>query len=221
METRSNKEWADLVGKFEIRQVARLLDEGRALDGPTAEIVQELRSHGGYQGSRCPDGVERRTGETVAAGPPDPSNVGRIIDRFPGLGRRPHGRGDDQHRIQAARPYPVTTSSVSAGWAASERRHIGTDRILHTGRAQPDQTLGVQIKLTRKTIKQSGPGLEQAVRRDMNGAIAKAMDRAVFLGAGGSGGPLASSLAGRATASADRHRRRATWAAFRGAVGGF
>src|SRR5262245_15563132 len=52
LETRSDKEWGDLIGKFQMRQVALMLDEGRQLDGPTAEVVEELRAHGGYRG--CP-----------------------------------------------------------------------------------------------------------------------------------------------------------------------
>ena len=47
LETRSESEWHDLVGSFEMRQVALNLDEGRALDGQTAEIVTELRNAGG------------------------------------------------------------------------------------------------------------------------------------------------------------------------------
>ena len=45
------------------------------------------------------------------------------------------------------------------------------------------------MELTRKAMKQSGAALEQAVRRDMNGAIAEAMDRAVFRGSGAAGEP--------------------------------
>ena len=44
LETRSGREWADMVAGFEMRQVALHLDEGRSFDGRTAEIVQELRS---------------------------------------------------------------------------------------------------------------------------------------------------------------------------------
>jgi hypothetical protein len=40
------------------------------------------------------------------------------------------------------------------------------------------------MKITRKAFKQSGDALEQAVRRDMNGAIAVELDRAIFLGTG-------------------------------------
>lgn len=53
LESRSDREFADLVAGFELRQVALHLDEGRALSGRTAEVVQELRSAGGY-GDRVP-----------------------------------------------------------------------------------------------------------------------------------------------------------------------
>ncbi len=52
LETRSDREYAELVGRFELRQVALAIDEGRALSGATKEVVDELRSKGGYQASR-------------------------------------------------------------------------------------------------------------------------------------------------------------------------
>ena len=42
LETRGSNEWADLVGKFEMRQVVLALDEGAKLDGATAEVVPKL-----------------------------------------------------------------------------------------------------------------------------------------------------------------------------------
>ena len=54
LETRSDKEWAEMAGRFEVRQVALALDEGRKLDGATAEMVEELRSAGGFQGIPVP-----------------------------------------------------------------------------------------------------------------------------------------------------------------------
>ncbi len=62
----------------------------------------------------------------------------------------------------------------------------------------PDHNLGIQMQITRKTLKQSGAALEQAVRRDMNGAMGAAMDQAVFLGTGANGQPLGV-IAGAAT----------------------
>ncbi len=83
LETRSGQEWADLMAGFEMRQVALALDEGRQLDGQTAEIVQELRSAGGFRGIPVPwQALEQRAGETVASGTPDPISTRPIIDRL-------------------------------------------------------------------------------------------------------------------------------------------
>ena len=54
LETRSDREFAELIGRFELRQVALSLDEGRALSGATAEVVQELRAKGRSQGMPIP-----------------------------------------------------------------------------------------------------------------------------------------------------------------------
>ena len=73
LETRSDREWSDMLGKFEMRQVALMLDEGRNLDGQTAEIVSELRSAGGFRGVPVPwQALEQRAGETISTGTPDP-----------------------------------------------------------------------------------------------------------------------------------------------------
>lgn len=85
LETRSDREWAEMIGRFEMRQVALALDEGRALDGVTAEIVEEMRGKGGYRGIPVPWAaleLERRAGETVASGTPGPIAVLPIIDRL-------------------------------------------------------------------------------------------------------------------------------------------
>src|SRR3546814_8394914 len=72
-ETRGDREYADLLRRFEVRQVALHYDEGRQLDGATAEIVQEMRSKGGYRGIPVPlAALEQRVGETVDSGTPDP-----------------------------------------------------------------------------------------------------------------------------------------------------
>ena len=54
LEKREDREFSDLIGKFELRQAVLALDEGRALDGATAELVQELRSQNGYRGVPVP-----------------------------------------------------------------------------------------------------------------------------------------------------------------------
>ena len=222
LETRSGNEWADLVGKFEMRQVALALDEGRALDGATAEVVQELRSKGGYRGMPVPwQALELRAGETVASGTPDPLQTRPIIDRlFPdSVAAR---MGAQMINIDSgATEWPVVTSSVSAGWANGETGNVaGPSVFATTDKAlKPEQNLGIQMRITRKALKQSGDALEQAVRRDMNSAIGQAMDKAIFLGAGSSGEPLGV-ITGQSTygiTSTDAGAL-ADWAAFRAGV---
>ncbi|GJL93395.1 phage major capsid protein [Hyphococcus sp.] len=191
-ETRSEKEWSDLMGGFELRQVALALDEGAALSGQTAEIVQEMRSKGGYRGIPVPyAALETRTGETVASGTPDPKMTAPIIDRI--FAQSVTGRmGARVVNINSGlQEFPVVTSSVAAGWAATETGSVAgptvyatTDRPL-----APDHTLGITMKITRKSLKQSGDALEAAVRRDMSGAITEAVDRATFTGSGSDGEP--------------------------------
>lgn len=103
-------------------------------------------------------------------------------------------------------------------WQVLSFRQFGRTSVLHDTDA-PDHTLGVQMKITRKALKQSGQALEQAVRRDMNGAIAEAMDQAVFQGSGASGEPTGifpGALGFGITETAIN--AAPTWAAFRAAV---
>ncbi len=222
LETRSEREWSELMAGFELRQVALALDEGRQLDGQTAEIVSELRSGGGFRGVPVPwEALEVRAGETVASGTPDPITTRPIIDRlFP---QSVAGRmGAQMINVSVGEvEWPVVTSSVSAGWADGETGAVATPTAYATTDKPlaPDHTLGVQMKITRKTLKQSGAALEQAVRRDMNGAMAQAMDAAVFLGSGSSGEPTGilpgASGFGITETAVDA---AASWSAFRTAV---
>ncbi|HEY8067073.1 MAG TPA: phage major capsid protein [Methylosinus sp.] len=220
LETRGSNEWNELVGRFEMRQVALFLDEGRVLNGPTAEIVSELRNRGGYRGVPIPWGaLEVRAGETLASGVVKPVTHAPIIDRLfaPSVAAR---MGAAFISIDSGElDYPVTTSGVVATWSSSELGAVGgptaystTDKPL-----TPANTLGVQMKITRKAMKQSGDALEQAVRRDMNGAIGQAMDKAVFLGAGASGEP-AGVLVGSYGITSTSIAAAASWGAFRSAV---
>ncbi|MGJ8586377.1 MAG: phage major capsid protein [Marinosulfonomonas sp.] len=222
LETRSGQEWAEMMAGFELRQVALALDEGRQLDGQTAEIVTELRNAGGFRGIPVPwQALEVRAGETVAGGTPDPVSTRPIIDRlFPdSVASR---MGAQMISIDhGAVEWPVTTSSVSAGWAATETGNVaGPTAYATTDRAMaPDHNLGVQMRITRKALKQSGAALEQAVRRDMNGAMGVAMDKAVFLGTGTDGQPLGV-ITGAATygITSTAVSAAASWAAYRAAV---
>src|SRR5262245_51523180 len=67
LETRGDREYSDLVSKFEVRQVALALSEHAALNGPTAEVVSEMRAKGSYRGIPVPlAAFEVRAGETVS-----------------------------------------------------------------------------------------------------------------------------------------------------------
>ena len=125
LETRSEKEWNEIMAGFEMRQVALSLDEGRALSGQTAEIVTELRSQGGYRGIPVPyAALETRAGETIASGTPDPIATRPLIERlFPasvaaqmGVQMINIGTG--------AQETPVTTSAITAGWQATETGNV-------------------------------------------------------------------------------------------------
>lgn len=220
LETRSGREWDDLVAGFELRQVAVALDEGRALSGQTGEVVTELRNRRGYRGMPVPlAALEQRN--TVASGTPNPLTTRPIIDRlFP---------QSVAARIGVAlvaidsglTEWPVTTSSVAAGWQATEAGSVAGPTAYTTAdkALAPNSTLGIRMQISRKALMQSGSALEDAVRRDMNGAMQQALDAAVTLGSGSSGQPLGV-IAGAATygITSTAVAAAATWAAFRAAV---
>lgn len=222
LETRADRQFADLVAGFEMRQVALALDEGRPLDGRTAAVVQELRAKGGFRGVPVPwQALEVRAGETVAGGVFNPRTTAPVIDRlFP---ESVAGRmGAMMISIDSGeREYPVTTSSVAAGWADGETASVAGPSVFATTDRPltPDHNLGVTMKITRKAMKQAGDALEQAVRRDMNSAIGAALDKAVFLGSGANGEPLGI-ITGAATygITSTSVAAAASWAAFRAAV---
>jgi HK97 family phage major capsid protein len=193
LESRSETEWGELAGRFELRQVALALDEGRKLDGATAEMVEELRSVGGFQGIPVPlEALETRAGETLAGGVPDPIRTMPTIERlFAGSSATQMGCRMINVGVGEIE-YPVATGGAQPGWAGSETGDVpGPQAYTTVDRPmKPDQTLGVQMKITRKALKQAGAGLEQAVRRDMSAAILQEVDRAVFLGSGSGGEPL-------------------------------
>lgn len=222
LETRSDREWSDLMAGFEMRQVALALDEGRQLDGKTQEIVTELRSRGGYRGIPVPwEALEVRAGETIASGTPDPIQTRPIIDRlFPNSVASQMGAQMvtiDHGEIE----WPVVTQGATVSWQSSETGNVAGPQAFQTvdKALAPDNTLGVQMKLTRKSLKQSGAALEDAVRRDMNSAMAAEMDRVVFLGSGSGGEPLGV-IPGAATygITVTDVSAAASYAAFRAAV---
>jgi len=223
LETRAGTEWRDLVAGYQVQQIARALDEGRPLDGRTAEVVTELRSKGSFRGLPLPwEALETRN--TVASGTPDPRVTAPIIDRlFPASAAA--RMGAQMISIpQGLVEYPVVTSSVAAGWADGETANVaGPTAFATTDRAMnPNKTLGIQMRISRRALLQSGAALEDAVRRDMNSAVAQALDAAVFLGTGANGQPLGV-VAGVATygITSTAIGAAATWAAFRAAVARF
>jgi hypothetical protein len=115
-------------------------------------------------------------------------------------------------------------SAVTAGWQATETGNVSGPTVYATTdkALSPNNTLGIQMKLTRKAMLQSGAALEDAVRRDMNGAIAQALDAAIFLGTGASGQPLGI-IPGVATygITSTAIAAAASWSAFRTAVTAF
>lgn len=222
LETRGDQEYAALVDKFELRQVALFLDEGAKIDGATAEVIAEMRSKGGYRGVPIPYAalsLERRAGETIASGTPSPKITAPIIDRlFPQSVASTMG-GRLISIAQGSEEYPLTASSVTAGWQATETGAVSGPTVYSTAQRTigPNNTLGIQMKITRKALKQTGDALEQAVRRDMNGAIAQAMDAAVFQGTGASGQP-SGLLVGSYGITSTAITAAASWAVFRSAI---
>ena len=95
LETRGDKEYAELIDKFELRQVALALDEGRAARRRNGRNGAGARAKGGYRGVPMP---WRRSGKARGR---DRSPAARrtrsarlpIIDRhFRGQRRGTHGR---------------------------------------------------------------------------------------------------------------------------------
>lgn len=76
---------------------------------------------------------------------------------------------------------PSRDIAVTAGWQATETGGVAgpTQYTTVDKPLAPNSTLGIQMRVTRKTLKQSGDALEQAVRRDMNGAMAQGLSRAL------------------------------------------
>lgn len=221
LETRGGREWGELCAGFDLAQVALHLDEGRALSGRTAEVVAELRGRGGFRGVPCPwEALETRSGETIAAGVPSPRDVKPMIDRlFPDSAAARMGAqmvSIDTGEVE----YPVATQGAVTGWQATETGAVGSPQAFEaSGLAlQPHYTLGAQMRVTRRALKQTA-GLEAAIRRDMSAAIGAALDRAVFLGTGSDGQPLGV-IAGAATYGITSTPINAapTWGVFRAAV---
>lgn len=223
LDTRADRQFADLVAGFEMRQIVLALDEGKALSGKTAEVVEEMRNAGGYRGIPVPlAALEQRN--TVAADVPNPTQTRPIIDRlFPASVASRLGV-QTVNITQGSVEWPVATAGAVAGWAPTEGGNVPGPNPFQTAERMlsPDNTLGAHMRITRKALKQAGDGLEQAIRRDMAAAIGAELDRAVLLGTGADGEPLgiipgATSYGITSTAVG----AAASWAAFRAEVVAF
>lgn len=223
LETRTDRQYAELVAGFELRQIVLALDEGKSLSGQTAEVVQEMRNAGGYRGIPVPlAALELRN--TVSADVPNPVQTRPIIDRlFPASVAARLGI-QTVNIAQGSVEWPVATSGAIAGWAPTEGANVPGPNPFQTAERMlaPDHTLGAHMRITRKALKQAGEGLEQAIRRDMNGAIGAELDRAVLMGDGTGGEPLGI-IPGAATygITSTAVAAAASWAAFRAEVVAF
>jgi hypothetical protein len=184
LESRGGREWSDLCRGFELRQAALHLDEGRALSGRTAEVVAELRNAGGYRGVPVPlEALETRAGETVASGVFGEREVRPVIDRIfadsvaARMGASFINVGVGETEV------PVTTSSITASWATTETGDVGGPTVYATTDRPmtPANTLGIQVAITRRAMKQAGAALEAAIRRDLAGTMRQEMDKAAFM----------------------------------------
>ena len=192
LETRGGREWSDLCRGFELRQAALHLDEGRALSGRTAEVVTELRNAGGYRGVPVPlEALETRAGETVASGVFGEREVRPVIDRIFADSVAARMGGSFINVGVGETEVPVTTSSITASWATTETGDVGGPTVYATTDRPmtPANTLGIQVAITRRAMKQAGPALEVAIRRDLAGTMRQEMDKAAFIGTGLNGQP--------------------------------
>src|SRR5690606_15223440 len=127
LESKEDRDWAGLVGRFELRQAALYLDEGRGLTGATAEVVQELRSQGGFRGIPIPwQALEVRAGETVAAGVPDPMQTRPIIDRLFADSVAARMGAQIITIDHGSVEYPVAVGGATVGWQSSETGNVGS-----------------------------------------------------------------------------------------------
>jgi HK97 family phage major capsid protein len=216
LETREGKQWADLVGAFEVRQLVAALDHGHQLTGQTAEVVAEMRAQGQYQGIPMPlEALEQRN--TVSGGIVDPVRTLGIFDRlFPASVAARLGV-NSVSIPSGSLEYPVATQGAVAGWAATEGANVPNATAYQTVETvlSPDHTLGAHMRLSRKAAKQTA-GIEEAIRRDMGAAIGAELDRAILVGSGSNG--QIEGLVSQATEGGDWG---ATWAAVRAEVVAF
>jgi hypothetical protein len=195
LETRSEQQYGDLLGQFQISQVLDKIADGKPLSGATAEVSQEMRQQGSYEGDPIPWEaleMEQRAGETIASGTPDPIKTMGIVDRlFPSSVAAKMGV-QSINIPSGAVEWPMTTQAVLSGWQATELGDVGGPQEFQTTdkKLVPDYTFGVQMEVSRRAQMQTGPSLEAAIKRNANATIGAGLDAAVFLGTGATGQPL-------------------------------
>ena len=170
-----------------------LSEHGGRLTGPTAELVEEMRGQGNFEGVPIPyealaAEIETRA-DTVSGGTPDPVQTMPIIDRIFASSVASQFGIRSVNIPFGAREWPVATSGATFGHAATEGADLPAATVFATNDVvlNPDQTAGARIDVTRAAMKQSGPGLEQAIRRDMRKVIAEGLDNVIFQGDGTGG----------------------------------
>jgi HK97 family phage major capsid protein len=194
LEIRSDREYSDLLSRFQLSQALEYLAEGVMPAGETREVLEE-------RGGIKPDSLdlpweafalEQRAGETIASGVPDPIKTMGIVDQlFPASVASKMGVQSIQIPSGAVE-WPLTTQGCTAGWQATELGDVGAPQAFQTTDKvmKPEHTYGVQMDLAHRARKQHGPALEQAVRRNSNAVIGAGTDQVVFLGTGATGEPL-------------------------------
>jgi HK97 family phage major capsid protein len=162
--------------------------------------VSELRGRGfSYQGIPVPwealeirPPLETRAGETIAGGIFVPKFIAPVIERLFAASVAARMGANVFNVVSGNYEIPVMTGAITAGWATTELGNV-SGPIAGTTASRtltPSNTLGVQIKLSRKAMLQAGPELESAMRRDVSSTVMMALDQAAFLGIGSSGQPL-------------------------------
>ena len=189
------RERRSLIEHFEVRQAIGVLTERTArLSGPTAELVEEMRGaeEANYQGIPIPfEALLETRANTVSSGTPTPEVTAPIIDRIfaDSVAQR---MGVRQINIPFGdRVYPIASQGAVFNWADGEGTDLAEAVAYQTGDVtlSPDHQGGTRIDITRTAMKQSGPNLEAAIRRDMRASIQQGLDAATFLGTGANGEP--------------------------------
>jgi hypothetical protein len=125
---------------------------------------------------------------------------------------------------QGSLAFPVATSGAIFGWQTGELTDVGAQKKYATTERSlsPDHTGGAQMLISRKAMKQSGEGLDAAIRRDLNAVIGAELDRVVINGSGSTGEPLGF-IPGAATYGIESSAvgAVASWAAFRAEIVAF